>query len=600
MYSYGLSVFSIALIFLTVYLQLRVNKSELRQCCILMLTCSLITNISLMFQILNIKNEILMNSFEAFALIGITMMPICWFLAVCYYIDPQFQFTKKHTFLFVIPILSVIATFTNPLHHLMFQYFSTSFMARRYGIMFYIMLCNSCIVCAVVITIILRHLAKDLKKYKNQLILSLLFILLPMIIALLGNLKILSLKSYFNGIAYSLIAIITIEVLLKYQILTMIPISLLNVLNTITDGFIVVNKKGKIIAYNTIFVELFNLGRLDIQKVNIKELVEFKEFDTLNEEDIDAMMQIQDMKDKIVFERTSEKLKLTLKYEESLLEKRANKLFLIAIIDITGYSKDIQSLELNKDALVSKEKLASLGQMIGGIAHNLKTPIFSIAGALEGLEELTKEYQESITDPTVTIEDHQEIAKDMYDWTEKIQGYLSYMTDIITAIQMQTSTTQGKTNETFTLKELVKYIHILMKYELKQNLIDFQMNLQMAEETKMVGNINILIQVLNNLITNAIQAYSKEEKNKKIVLDIFEKQSEIYLTVTDFAGGIPEEVKNKLFKEMVTTKGKNGSGLGLFISYTSIKTGFGGNLCFTTNEGIGTTFQVIIPKTVIV
>ena len=86
------------------------------------------------------------------------------------------------------------------------------------------------------------------------------------------------------------------------------------------------------------------------------------------------------------------------------------------------------------------------------------------------------------------------------------------------------------------------------------------------------------------------------EKDKKIILDISEKNNNIYLEVTDFAGGIPEEIKNKLFKEMVTTKGKKGTGLGLFISYTSVKTSFGGNLCFNTKEGEGTTFKVIIPK----
>ena len=110
--------------------------------------------------------------------------------------------------------------------------------------------------------------------------------------------------------------------------------------------------------------------------------------------------------------------------------------------------------------------------------------------------------------------------------------------------------------------------------------------------------VNNLVQVLNNLISNAIQAYENQEKEKKIILDIYEKKGEIDIEVTDFAGGISEEIKNKLFKEMVTTKGKNGSGLGLFISYTSIKTGFGGNLCFTTKEGVGTTFRVIKTKSV--
>ena len=163
--------------------------------------------------------------------------------------------------------------------------------------------------------------------------------------------------------------------------------------------------------------------------------------------------------------------------------------------------------------------------MIGGIAHNLKTPIFSIAGALEGVDGLIKEYDESIDDEAVTVEDHRSIAHDMLEWTDKVKGYLSYMTDIITAIQLQISSGQGKITDQFTIMELIKYINILMKYELKQNLIDLEVNCKIDENTKIEGNINSLVQVLNNLISNSIQAYNqKDDEKKTIILDIYEKK----------------------------------------------------------------------------
>ena len=73
--------------------------------------------------------------------------------------------------------------------------------------------------------------------------------------------------------------------------------------------------------------------------------------------------------------------------------------------------------------LIEKERLASLGQLIGGVAHNLKTPIFSISGAAEGLNDLIEEYKSSITDKTVTVQDHLEIAHDMTVWVSKIKEY---------------------------------------------------------------------------------------------------------------------------------------------------------------------------------
>ena len=69
----------------------------------------------------------------------------------------------------------------------------------------------------------------------------------------------------------------------------------------------------------------------------------------------------------------------------------------------------------------------------------------------------------------------------------------------------------------------------------------------------------------------------------------------IVFKIQDFAGGLPQKVQDKLFKEMITTKGKNGTGLGLFMSYSNIKAHFNGNMDFETEKGKGTTFYIRIP-----
>lgn len=66
----------------------------------------------------------------------------------------------------------------------------------------------------------------------------------------------------------------------------------------------------------------------------------------------------------------------------------------------------VNEIHKNQNMLMERERLASLGQLIGGIAHNLKTPIMSISGAAEGLTDLIKEYDASIGDPEVNNQDH--------------------------------------------------------------------------------------------------------------------------------------------------------------------------------------------------
>ena len=67
------------------------------------------------------------------------------------------------------------------------------------------------------------------------------------------------------------------------------------------------------------------------------------------------------------------------------------------------------------------------------------------------------------------------------------------------------------------------------------------------------------------------------------------------IAIQDFAGGLPKNVEEKMFKEMVTTKGKNGAGLGMFMSYSNIKAHFNGNMKYETKKGEGTTFFIEIP-----
>ena len=254
----------------------------------------------------------------------------------------------------------------------------------------------------------------------------------------------------------------------------------------------------------------------------------------------------------------------------------------------------MKTIKNNRDVLMERERLASLGQLIGGIAHNLKTPIMSIAGAAEGLEQLIREYDESIDDPLVNSEDHHEIAKDMLTWIPKIRTHTEYMSDIITTVKGQTIALADEEGESFTVGELVKRVNILMKHELKNSYIYLNVMMKTDEELSLNGDVNSLVQVVNNMISNSIQAYNGQ-RDRNIELEVNKTENEVIFSVRDFAGGLPKEVQKKLFKEMVTTKGKNGTGLGLYMSYSNIRARFGGDITFDVDPGRGTTFNIIIP-----
>ena len=272
--------------------------------------------------------------------------------------------------------------------------------------------------------------------------------------------------------------------------------------------------------------------------------------------------------------------------------------------DLAYYYNKIQELTIanidqinnSQQTLMERERLASLGQLIGGIAHNLKTPIMSISGAAEGLSDLIKEYDISIDTPTVTKEDHHEIAKDMSIWVEKIRTHTEYMSDIITAVKGQAVTLSNQEEISFTVGELLKRVDILMKHELKNAIIYLNIALKVDENLTLKGDVNSLVQIINNMISNSIQAY-EGKTDQKIDMIVEKKNNNLTISIKDYGSGIPEKVKDKLFKEMITTKGKNGTGLGLYMSYSTLRAHFNGDIKVESEEGKGTTFIITIPLT---
>ena len=209
--------------------------------------------------------------------------------------------------------------------------------------------------------------------------------------------------------------------------------------------------------------------------------------------------------------------------------------------------------------------------------------------------DLINEYNNSINDPEVTIEDHHDIAKDMSSWVNKIRTYDSYMSDIITAVKGQAVNMNNDTSITFTIKELLNRVNILMKHELKNALVSLNIDFKINPDTTITGNINSLVQVINNLISNAIQAYNgRPDGSIDLIVDY--KDNKIIFSIIDHGCGISKEVQSKLFSQMITTKGQNGTGLGLFMSYSTIKGHFGGDITFSSELGKGTRFNILLPK----
>lgn len=570
------------------------SKNQLQKIFAFDLICVLIISVGVILQEICSKLfNINALNFEKFIYIGTCFLPLGIYFTGLIFSKTKVPFKPRYLLLCVIPIMTLCILWTNDYHHLFFKYYSTNMSDIVTGPMHTVNAVYSYLLLLLGVFYLLRYSIKNQGLFSKQSILILLGISIPVVLNFLGTCKILTMTVYVTPISFSLSMIFFAFAILKFQFLGATPIALQKIVDRMSDSYLVLNDDGTITDFNQTFITTFKIDDTTLRGQNFED---FSKKHKINYGKIkNAILKTKDSNKTISFEHRVNRIHKIFTVEiNTIYSDGASLGTLILFKDITQHIEDMETIKNNQDILMERERLASLGQLIGGIAHNLKTPIMSISGAAEGLTDLVKEYDSSIDDPEVNSQDHHDIAKDMNEWIVKIKEYTEYMSDIITAVKGQAVTLSETENISFDIDELVKRVDILMKHELKNALIYMNVQMKAPKTTKIHGDINSLVQVINNMISNAIQAYNgKTEQNIDLILE--KSNGNLIISVKDYGCGLPQKVQDKLFKEMITTKGKNGTGLGLYMSYSTIKAHFNGNITFETEEGKGTTFNIILP-----
>lgn len=588
---------ALSIVITLIYVLRTKGRSQLKTIFCVDLICVLVICLGVIFQDILSKN---FNwnpwNFEKFIYIGTCFLPVAIYFTGLIFAKTKITFKKRYLLFFIVPISSLIVLWTNDYHHLFYKHYSININEGVPGNYMIVHNIYSYTLLLLGVIQMIKATSKNSGFFSKQSLLLILGISIPLVTNILGTFKILPMTVYITPISFALTMICFAFAIFKFQFLGIAPIAVQIITNRISDSYMVLNENLVITDFNDTFLRTFNLKGLDVRGKDFNTFIKEHKKYKINVKKFDkAIANAQSSKNTITFEEHIESLDKYFTVEiNTLYNKDVFLGILLLFKDITQHKKDMQAIKDNQDMLMEKERLASLGQLIGGISHNLKTPIMSISGAAEGLTDLIKEYEASVGDPEVTVEDHHAIANDMKEWISKIHSYTAYMSDIITAVKGQAVALSENQNDVFTVDELLKRVDILMKHEIKNASLILDVNLEVPSDTKLKGDVNSLVQVVNNLITNAIQAYNGV-KGEKIEIRVRKDYSNLIISVSDHGMGMSNEVKDKLFKSMVTTKGKNGTGLGLFMSYSTIKGHFNGEMTFESELNVGTTFNVILP-----
>ncbi len=256
-----------------------------------------------------------------------------------------------------------------------------------------------------------------------------------------------------------------------------------------------------------------------------------------------------------------------------------------------------QELEDSRERLISSEKLASIGQLTAGLAHEVNTPLAASLNYLHQARSLADEYAQSIGNPGVTNADHFEIAFELQKSLQDTAMTLDRLGEFVRKMRNQTRFSSNEAT-LFDPVNVAQDTLSMLEHQAKSAKVIISLNPGIAGML-LRGEPGRFTQVVSNLVINAIHA-SEGKENARVEL-IFGtrvqlEQTELVFSVTDNGMGIPDAILPKIFEPLFTTKpvGK-GTGLGLSIIRDIVRGHFGGELEIQTQVGMGTTFKLFLP-----
>jgi len=261
----------------------------------------------------------------------------------------------------------------------------------------------------------------------------------------------------------------------------------------------------------------------------------------------------------------------------------------------------LSELKVTQNQLIQSEKMASLGELTAGIAHEIQNPLNFVNNFSEVSGELVIEMNEEID--LGNFEEAKEIATDLKQNLEKINHHGKRAGEIVKGMLQHSRTSSGK-KELTDINALADEYLRLAYHGLRAK--DKSFNAKMESEFDPdIPKIEVIPQdigrVILNLITNAFYVVNEKKKQQlegyepKVSVSTKKINGKIEIKVEDNGNGIPKEVKEKIFQPFFTTKPTGqGTGLGLSLSYDIVKA-HGGELKVETKEGEGTTFTIVLP-----
>lgn len=544
------------------------NKTKIHKNFMVLIIFFIIHIFGLFLQTLFSKTGINPIYFEYIAYLGGMNFSTAIFILACSYYFKNSKLKNIHL-MYIIPAILMIVLWTNDFHHLFYKEYSVYLSLSTFGPFLDFFTIHSYVLLAGAFVFMLMASIKRSGFISAQTLTILLGLLAPILGNLAGVLGFVQTTVYVTPMLLSVTAICFYIAIFKLKALSITPVTTKTILNSMTDAFVVVSEDGTISDVNKTFIDTFKPLKEIREKDNLFKILEKNT--KFNSRDIFSCIKQCNEQRKTITKEFHIQSEGYDKYFDADFQPVLSRdkidvvATLILIRDITVAKKDLE-------IMIKNENLVILGEIAGGVAHDINTPISAIKSGVMMLKDTVK-----TEDEKMLLDSMDRCADKIIALTNSLRNQIRNIgSDVVTDIDVAA-----------TLSD----IRLILNNELKKN--NTTLNIDVKNNVKLKGNPTKLSQVITNIVNNAIQAY--EGRGGEVIVTLDKVNNNGIITVQDFASGIPEQIRPYIFKNILTTKGVAGTGFGLYLAYSVIKGAFGGEITFDTKTGVGTTFKITLP-----
>ncbi|MGK0289060.1 MAG: signal transduction histidine kinase [bacterium] len=307
-----------------------------------------------------------------------------------------------------------------------------------------------------------------------------------------------------------------------------------------------------------------------------------------------------------ILEKTNHKLSLEIKEKEHAEEeiKRLNRVLESRVDERTSQlnqkNKELKEtlnvLQNTQDELVQAEKMASLGGLVTGVAHEINTPLGIGLTAASYLKTETTRFLEDFTKNTIRKSELGNLLTISQKSITMILDNLKRASNLVISFKQIAVDQSFEEKRKFLFREYIEHIFVNLKPTLSKTKL--KINIIGDEKTTIYSYSGILSQIITNFVINSIIHAYQEGEEGTLTLHFFKKDKKFNIHYSDDGKGISPENLKKIFDPFFTTKrgtGGAGAGLGLHVIFNLIIHKLQGGIKAESIEGEGTTFKIQIP-----